>query len=65
MSDVWTIFKREFRAFFDSPVAYIFITIFLLVTNGLFFLTFFEANEANLRGLLASSSSFFCCLCRL
>ena len=29
------IFKREFRSYFDTPVAYVFIVIFL-VLNGVF-----------------------------
>jgi ABC-2 type transport system permease protein len=51
MSDVLTIFKREFRSYFDSPIAYIFLTVFLLVANWFFFINFFDANEASLRGL--------------
>ncbi len=35
MSPVWTIFKREFLAYFATPLAYVFIVIFLFVT-GLF-----------------------------
>ena len=31
------IFKREFRSYFDSPVAYVFLTAFLVLTG---FLTF-------------------------
>lgn len=53
MSDVMTIFKREFRAYFDSPIAYIFLTIFLLVANWFFFATFFDAGQATLRGLFS------------
>ncbi|MGH6870264.1 MAG: ABC transporter permease [Rhizomicrobium sp.] len=30
MSQVWTIFKREFLAYFATPLAYVFIVIFLI-----------------------------------
>jgi ABC-2 type transport system permease protein len=43
------IFKKEFNSYFSSPIAYIFITIFLLVTNWLFFRAFFIFNQAGMR----------------
>jgi ABC-2 type transport system permease protein len=47
---IWTIVKRELRAYFTSPVAYVFLVIFLLLT-GFFTFTagsFFERGEASL-----------------
>jgi ABC-2 type transport system permease protein len=41
--------RREFRSFFNSPVAYIVLGIFLLATGWLFFSTFFLAGQASLR----------------
>ncbi|MGB3975001.1 MAG: ABC transporter permease subunit [bacterium] len=49
MGDIITIFKREFRSYFDSPIGYIFITVFLVLTGWLFFSTFFIINQASLR----------------
>jgi ABC-2 type transport system permease protein len=43
------IFKKEFRSYFVSPIAYIVISIFLVVTGWFFFATFFLFNQANLR----------------
>ena len=43
------IFQKEFRAYFVSPIAYIVIAIFLLVTGWFFFSTFFLFNQAILR----------------
>lgn len=43
------IFKKEFRVYFVSPIAYIVISIFLLVTGWFFFTTFFLFNQADLR----------------
>jgi ABC-2 type transport system permease protein len=47
------IFKREFGVYFVSPIAYIVISIFLLVTGWFFFSAFFLFNQANLRGFFA------------
>jgi ABC-2 type transport system permease protein len=47
------IFKKEFTAYFVSPIAYIVISIFLLVTGWFFFTTFFLYNQANLRSFFA------------
>ena len=43
------IFKREVRTFFSSPVAYIVITLFLLLTGWFFFSTFFLSERADIR----------------
>jgi len=50
MSVIWTIVKRELSSYFTSPVAYVFLVIFLLLT-GFFTFTagnFFERGEASL-----------------
>ena len=43
------IFQKEFRSYFVSPIAYIVIAIFLLVTGWFFFATFFLFGQASLR----------------
>ncbi len=43
------IFNKEFKDYFISPIAYIVIAIFLLVTGWLFFSTFFVYDQADLR----------------
>ena len=53
MRQVTHIFKKEFTAYFVSPIAYIVISIFLLVTGWFFFTTFFLFNQANLRNFFA------------
>jgi ABC-2 type transport system permease protein len=50
MRIIWTIAKRELGGYFTSPVAYVFLVIFLLLT-GFFTFTagnFFERGEASL-----------------
>jgi len=49
MSQFFHIFKKEFKTYFVSPVAYIVISVFLLVTGWFFFSTFFIYNQADLR----------------
>jgi len=49
MSQIINIFRKEFRSYFVSPIAYIVISIFLLVTGWFFFTTFLLYNQADLR----------------
>ena len=49
-ANIWTIAKRELTGYFDSPVAYVFIVIYLLLA-GFFTFTFgafFDRGEASL-----------------
>jgi ABC-2 type transport system permease protein len=48
MKNINNIFKKEFKSYFFSPIAYIVISIFLLVVGWLFFSTFFLNRQANL-----------------
>jgi ABC-2 type transport system permease protein len=43
------ICRKELNAYFVSPIAYIVIAVFLLVTGWFFFSTFFLFNQASLR----------------
>lgn len=49
MSRIWGLFKKELRGYFNSPIAYIVVTILLIGIGYLFFQTFFIANQATLR----------------
>jgi len=53
MRQIKRIFIKEFTSYFLSPIAYIVISIFLLVTGWFFFTTFFLYNQANLRNFFA------------
>jgi ABC-2 type transport system permease protein len=50
MSAIKTIFKRELSSYFATPVAYVFIIIFLVLASALTFQmgSFYEAREASL-----------------
>ena len=49
MKGALDISRREFKGYFVSPVAYIVISVFLVVTGWFFFSTFFLYDQANLR----------------
>jgi len=49
MSNTLTIFRREFSAYWNSPIAYIFIIVFLVLINGLFMTPFFLQGQASMR----------------
>ena len=53
MRQAVNIFQKEFRSYFVSPIAYIVIAIFLLVTGWFFFTTFFLLDQANLRNFFS------------
>ena len=51
MKSIWTITKRELAGYFNSPVAYVFLVIFLLMTAAFTFLIgqFMDRNQATLQ----------------
>ncbi|NOY53824.1 MAG: ABC transporter permease [Deltaproteobacteria bacterium] len=53
MRNVTQIFKKEFGGYFISPIAYIVISIFLVLTGWFFFSTFFLYNQADLRNFFS------------
>ncbi|MBI5432271.1 MAG: ABC transporter permease [Planctomycetes bacterium] len=52
MKNVITLFKRELKGYFATPVAYVFIVVFLVLVGGLTFKVgkWFDARQANLQG---------------
>ena len=62
MTPIKTIALKEFKDYFISPIAYIVISLFLIVTGWFFFSTFFIYGRADLRdffALLPMTFSFF------
>lgn len=45
------IFRREFAAYFASPIAYIVTGLFLIITGIMFFTAFYLQNRASMRNL--------------
>jgi gliding motility-associated transport system permease protein len=50
MSPALVISRREIRTYFNSPVAYIVVTVFTILTGYLFFTQLFVEKQAELRG---------------
>jgi ABC-2 type transport system permease protein len=59
MSKLAAVWRREFRGYWYSPVAYIVITVFLVVLTWMFFLPFFIQGQADTRGLFGPLPWFF------
>lgn len=53
MRDVAIIFKREFQAYFYSPIAYVFSIIFILLNAGLYMFHFFFFGAADMRAFFS------------
>ncbi len=51
MHETWTLTKRELRAYFDSPAAYVVLSVFLLITGWFFANSLFLDNVASLRSV--------------
>lgn len=50
MTKVGAIWRKEFRSYWFSPIAYIVITVFLVLMNWFFFRTFYLVGNADVRG---------------
>jgi ABC-2 type transport system permease protein len=49
LKTIYILFKKELMSYFNSPIAYIFIGVFLIVGNWLFFNSFFVIGQASVR----------------
>lgn len=59
MKNTLAIFKREVSAYFNSPVAYVVVVLFLLITGALFWLSYFqELNLISMRGFFNQAPLF-------
>ncbi len=56
---ICTLFKKELASYFNSPIAYIFIAVFLVTGNWLFFNSFFLVGEASMRNYFNLLPWFF------
>jgi ABC-2 type transport system permease protein len=50
MSPALVISRREIRTYFNSPIAYIVVPVFLIITGYLFFTQLFLEKQADMRG---------------
>jgi len=59
MSPALVISRRELRTYFNSPVAYIVVTVFTIITGYLFFTQLLMEQQAELRGFFGSMPLLF------
>lgn len=57
--NVWVLFKREFGSYFNSPIAYVYVVFYLVVTNAWFMTQFFLIGQAEMRGYFGMVPFFF------
>jgi len=50
MTPLFALVRKELRLYFNSPIAYIFLTVFLALSSWFFFRGFFLVGQADLRG---------------
>lgn len=60
MKNVATIFRRDLAAYFTSPIGYLFIIVFLLISVGLYITTFFTFPVADMRGYFTNLPILLC-----
>jgi ABC-2 type transport system permease protein len=53
MKNCWSIYKKELKSYFNSAVAYIVITVFLLIAGWFFSTNFFLMDQATVRTVLS------------
>lgn len=53
MRNILSIYKKELKSYFNSPIAYIVITVFLLISGWFFATNFFLMGQATVRTALS------------
>ncbi len=60
MNSFWAVFKRELKSYFATPLAYVFLVIFLAAAGYLTFKAgFYEAGQADLRAFFVNLPLLF------
>jgi ABC-2 type transport system permease protein len=60
MRNMLTVFRRDFFAFFTSPIGYIFMIVFLLISVGLYITSFFTFPVADMRSFFSNLPILLC-----
>ena len=63
LKTIYILFKKELMHYFNSPIAYIFIAVFLIVGNWLYFNSFFLVGQASMRQYFLLLPWIFLFLC--
>ena len=51
MRNLLAVYNKEMKSYFNSPMAYIFLVIFAIITGYFFTRTFFLFNQSDMRSL--------------
>ncbi len=54
MRDIFTIVRKELSGYFNAPVAFVFLVVFVLVSCGLFMTTFFLSGICSMRAFFTN-----------
>jgi ABC-2 type transport system permease protein len=60
MRNLWTIFRRELAAYYESAIGYIFMIVFLVLSVGLFMTRFFTILSADMRAFFVTLPIILC-----
>jgi ABC-2 type transport system permease protein len=59
MSNTLAITRREFASYFNSPIAYIVVAVYLILSGALFFTELFLNGQADMRGFFSLAPLLF------
>ncbi len=62
MRNIFTVFQREFATYFNSPIGYIYIIVFVLLNAVLFITPFFSDPQADMRQMFNVMPFMLCIL---
>jgi len=59
MKNIATVFAKEFRSYFNTPIAYIFLIVFLALSGWFFTSTLFLVGQTSIQGFLGIAPLLF------
>jgi len=59
MNNVLAVARREFVSYFNSPIAYLVVTVYLVLSGALFFTELFMSGQAEMRSFFGLAPLFF------
>ncbi len=54
MKNIWTLAKKELLGYFNSPIAYIFLIVFVLINSALYMTSFFLVGQLEMRSFFTT-----------
>jgi ABC-2 type transport system permease protein len=59
MDNVVAVARREFTSYFNSPIAYLVVAVYLILSGSMFFPQLFVGGQADLRGFFGTAPLLF------